>query len=88
MKRTEMGDYRSEFTNPDKLVCPKCKCADINVRLVTITPGPDYIRWECSRCDYYDHMKPSDAEKSIEPVIKIPDEPDPSWIDIQTEKGD
>jgi len=33
-------------------------------------------------------QKINDAGKSIEPAIKIPDEPDPSWIDIQTEKGD
>ena len=61
-----MADWHKEFIDPKELVCPKCKCTDINVRLVTIV-GPDpYLRWECSRCGYSEHMKPADTEKSKE----------------------
>ena len=67
-----MHDTRKPYTKPEDLVCPKCGATAINIdiRLVTITGPPEYLRWECKRCGYYEHTKPVDAKDAEDQIIQ------------------
>lgn len=61
--------YLKEFRK--NIQCPKCLSKNIKMRLVTICGPPAYIRWECLKCGFYEHMKPADVKKAEGQKVSI-----------------